>query len=99
MQIGMKSILLQLSSLEAGLLDVERRAVGMRVLALQNLNIQPQKEHQFQAELDKLWGHATEAATAAAAAAIAEQQGVVERLNRLLPWQTPTDDQNGYSYI
>ncbi len=92
-------MLLQLSSLEHGLQDAERRAAGIRELALHNSNIQPEKKHLFEAELDKLWGHAAEAANAAATAAIAEQQGVVESLNRLLPWQTSTDGQNGYSYI
>jgi hypothetical protein len=98
MKIGIRSMLLQLSLLEAGLLDAERRAAGLQALMQQNLNTQPSQEHPIQAEMDKFWGHAAEAATAAAAAALAEQQGIVERLNQLLPWQAPAD-RNGYSYI
>ncbi len=100
MKAGMKSLLLQLSAVEASLLDTEHRALNLRQLVMPM--IQPNKQHLLPAELDKLWGHAAEAATAAATTAIAEQQEVMQhlndRLNQLLPWQTPAEE-DGYSYV
>ena len=98
MQVGIQNVLQQLSVVEASLIDAENRAVRMRQQVLQM--IPPNQQHLLQAELDKLWGQAADAAAVAAATAIAEQQEVIQHLHRLLPWQAQSDDdQNGYSYI
>ena len=78
----------RLTSAETGLVDSQRQVAKVRALMSQMV---PRMELQLlQTELDKTREHSAEAAIAAASAASAsalEQQGVIERLNKLLKSQ------------